>query len=226
MRSNLDIFSLQFRKEILLNSRQYKLIINSCLFYVMMVVFFPLAMPADPRLLKTIAPGIIWMAILFAFLLSSERLFQQDFEEGVIEQWLVSEYPLSLLVNSKLLASWLLTILPLLLFTPLAAVLYGLNTKDIAILELSVLLGSPAILYLCALVAAFSSGIKQKGVLMALILLPLTIPILIFGSSTLQMTMQGFPVKGNLALLLAMSVVTMTFLPFAIASVIRYSLTE
>ncbi|KTC65911.1 heme exporter protein CcmB (plasmid) [Legionella adelaidensis] len=221
-----SLFIQQVQRELLLNSRQYNLLINSCLFYLMILVFFPLSMPADPQLLRTIAPGIFWMALLLSLLLSAERLFQQDYEDGVLEQWIVAGTSMSLLVCAKIITQWVLNIIPIILFTPLIALLFDLKAFEIFILEVSLFLGSPAILYLCALVAAFSLGIKQKGIFMALILLPLTIPILIFGSSALQLAMQQLPTNGILALLLAISLIAITLLPFAIASVIRFSLAE
>jgi len=220
------LFKRQLAREALLHRRQVRLIINSCLFFLMIMVFFPLTMPPDPALLRTIAPGLIWIAMLLAMLMSAERLFQQDYDDGVIEQWLVSGYPVSLIVSAKILMHWLLNLLPILLFSPLLAILFGLTVYETLILMLSLVCGSPAILFLCALAAAFSTGIKQKGVLMALILLPLTIPVMIFGSAALAAAMQGFAVQAYLALLLAMSLVAAGFLPFAIAGVIRISLVD
>lgn len=192
----------------------------------MIVVFFPLTMTPDVTLLRTIAPGLVWIAMLLALFLSSERLFQQDYDDGVMEQWLVSGLPISLMVGAKVLIHWLLNLLPMLLFCPFLAILFRLSLHETLILMLSLICGTPSILLLCALAAAFASGFQQKGVLMALILLPLTIPVMIFGSGTLIAAMQGLPVQGYLALLLAMSLFTSTLLPFAIAGVIRINLVE
>lgn len=220
------IFKQQLQKEALLQIRQRRLIITSCLFYLMILVFFPLTMPPDTSLLRTIAPGLIWIALLLAVLLASERLFQPDYEDGVIEQWLVSGYPVSLLVGAKLLMHWLSNLLPILLLSPLLALLFGLNVHETWVLILSLICGSPALFCLCALAASFSTGVQQKGVLMALILLPLTIPVMIFGSGVMLAAMQGFTVSGYLALLLALSLLTAGFLPFAIAGVIRITMVD
>lgn len=222
----LSLFTKQLSRELLLHLRQLRLIINSCLFFLMIVVFFPLTMTPDVTLLRTIAPGLVWIAMLLALFLSSERLFQQDYDDGVIEQWLVSGLPISLMVGAKVLVHWLLNLLPMLLFCPFLAILFRLSLHETVILMLSLICGTPSILLLCALAAAFASGFQQKGVLMALILLPLTIPVMIFGSGTLIAAMQGLPVQGYLALLLAMSLFTSTLLPFAIAGVIRINLVE
>ena len=109
----LALFTKQLSREMLLHLRQLRLIINSCLFFLMIIVFFPLTMTPDTNLLRTIAPGLVWIAMLLAFFLSSERLFQQDYDDGVIEQWLVSGLPISLMVGSKILIHWLLNLLPI-----------------------------------------------------------------------------------------------------------------
>ena len=220
------LFQRQLSRELRLHLRQLRLILNACLFFIMIVVFFPLTMTPDVNLLRTIAPGLVWIAMLLAMFLSSERLFQQDYDEGVIEQWLVSSYPISLLVGAKILIHWLLNLVPMLILCPFLAILYTLSTYETLILMLSLLCGTPAILILCALAAAFSTGLQQKGMLMALILLPLTLPVMIFGSGTLTAAMQGFPVQGYIALLLAMSIVTAATLPFAVAGVIRIGLVD
>ena len=220
------LFKRQLSREILLNIRQFRFIINSCLFFLMIVVFFPLTVSPDVNLLRVVAPGLVWIAMLLALFLSAERLFQQDYDDGVVEQWLVSGYPMSVFVGAKILMHWLLNLLPMLVFCPFLAILFSLDHYETVVLVLSLIAGTPAILCLCSLAAAFSTGLQQKGLLMALILLPLTIPVMIFGSATLSAAMEGLPVSGYLALLLAMSVASMSLLPFAVAGVIRISLAD
>ena len=220
------LFKRQLQRELSLHLRQLRLILNACLFFLMIVVFFPLTMTPEVTLLRTIAPGIVWSELLLAMFLSAERLFQQDYDEGVIEQWLVSGYPISVLVSAKICIHWLLNLVPLLMLCPFIAILYTLSVHETVILMLSLLLGTPTILLLCALAAAFSTSVQQKGILMALILLPLTLPVLIFGSATLLAAMQGLPVQGYLALLLAMSIATSASIPFAVAGVIRVGLVD
>jgi heme exporter protein B len=189
----------------------------------MILFIFPLTIKPDPLLMKTIAPGLVWMAFLLSLLLSSERLFQQDYEQGVIEQWLVSGQSLSLIIAAKTIAHWVLNIVPILILCPVVALIFSLNLWELFVLIISLLCGTPALLFLCALAASFGVGVNQKGALMALILLPLTLPILIFGSGTLNIAMQGLPISGNCSLLLAFSILAMSFLPFAIAGVVRIS---
>lgn len=217
----IAIFVSQFRREMRLYTRQLRLTLNSALFFLMIVVFFPLSMPADAVFLKQAASGLVWMALLLAILLSCERLYQQDNEDGVIEQWLVSGLPVSLFVAAKFTAHWLWTVLPVLMACPILALLFSYDLSTLCVLMLSLLLGSPALLALAALASAFAHGIEQRGVLMALILMPLTVPVLIFGSGTLIAHLQGGAVQGHLALLLALSILSFTLLPLAVAAVLR-----
>ena len=223
MRGILSLFIQYFKRELLIQVRQARLLINSCLFFLMILFIFPLTMKPDPLLMKTIAPGLVWMALLLSLLLSAERLFQQDYEQGVIEQWLVSGQSLSLIIAAKIIAHWVFTILPILLLCPLVALVFALNGWELFVLLISLLCGTPALLFLCALAASFGVGVNQKGALMALILVPLTLPILIFGSGTLNLALQDLPISGNCSLLLAFSILCAGFLPLAIAGVIRIS---
>ncbi|MDP3704402.1 MAG: heme exporter protein CcmB [Legionellaceae bacterium] len=226
MISLVTLFKRQVAREMLMHVRELRLCINSCLFFLMIVVFFPLTMPPDVVLFRMIAPGLVWIAMLFALFLSAERLFQQDYDDGVIEQWLVSGYPLSVMILAKMVVHWLLNLLPMLIFCPILALLLGLNYHETIVLMLSLICGTPTILAFCAMAAAFSTGLKQKGVLMALILLPLTIPVMILGSAAITAAMHDISVTGYLALLLAMSCIAVTFLPFAIAGIVRISLVD
>lgn len=223
MSSGFSLFVKQFKRELLIQVRQIRYLVNSCLFFLMLLFIFPLTLRPEIILMRTIAPGLIWMAMLLSILLSAERLFQQDYEHGVIEQWLVSGQSLNLIVSAKVIAHWVFNLLPILILCPLIAVLFSFNPWETWVLGVSLLCGTPALFFLCALAAAFGVGVNQRGALMALILLPLTLPLLIFGSGTLNIAMQGLPISGYLALLLAMSVVAVGFLPHAIAGVIRIS---
>jgi len=220
------LFQKQFKREMLIQVRQIRYLINSTLFFLMLLFIFPLTLKPELALMRTIAPGLVWIAILLSLLLSAERLFQQDYDQGVTEQWLISGESLNILVGAKIFAHWFFNLLPLLLLCPVIALLFSLSLGEMWVLMLSLMCGTPALIFLCALAAAFEVGINQRGALMALILIPLTLPLLIFGSGTLQVAMQGLPINGYLALLLAMSILAMGLLPFAIAAVIRISHTS
>ena len=213
-------------REWLLQIRQVRMIINSCLFFMMILIFFPLTMPSDVSLLRSLAPGLVWIAALLAFFLSSDRLFQQDYDDGVIEQWLVSGHFLSLFIAAKVLVHWVVNLLPMLIFCPVLALLFNLNAHEMLIMMVSLLCGTPAIIFLCALAAAFSTGLKQKGMVMALILMPLTIPVMIFGSGAVNAALQDLPVQGYVAIMLAISIIATSCLPFAISAVVRIGLVD
>ena len=221
MNTTISLFTTQFRRELLIQWRQIRFLVNSCLFFLMILFIFPLTLKPDVSLMRAIAPGLVWMAMLLSLLLSAERLFTQDYEHGVIEQWLVSGQPLNQLISAKVAAHWLFNLLPLVILSPIIALIFSFSAVEMGVLLISLLCGTPALFFLCALAAAFGVGANQQGALMALILLPLTLPILIFGSGTLTIATQGLPVTGYLALLLAMSVIAVGFLPYAIAGVIR-----
>lgn len=226
MKSLPCVFLQAWQREMVLHWRQPRYVVQACLFFILLTVFFPLTLRPEPEVLRMVAPGIVWVGMLFALLLSAERLFHQDYEEGVLEQWLVSGYPLPVLITGKVIAHWLVNCGVVLLFCPLLGILFYLTGYEIAVLCLSLLCGTPAIVFLCALAAVCSAGIQQRGVLMALILLPLTIPVMIFGSGAVTAAMQGLPVTGYWSLLLALSLVAFGLLPFAIAGVARISLVD
>lgn len=221
-----SLFIKQFKREWIIQKRQIRYLINSCLFFLMLLFIFPLTLKPELMLMRAIAPGLIWMAVLLSMMLTAERLFSQDYEHGVIEQWLVSGFSLNSIISAKVLAHWMFNLIPVLVLSPLVAVLFSFSLWETLVLILTLLCGTPALLFLCALAAAFGVGINQKGALMALILIPLTLPVIIFGSGTLNVAMQGLPVNGYLALLLAMSIFAMGFLPYAISGVIRVSMVE
>lgn len=220
------LFFRQLKREFIFACRDPRQMIYASLFFMMMLVFFPLTIAPDTKTLRMLAPGLIWIDLLFAFFLSSEQLFQRDYEDGIIEQWLVSGESLLQWINAKVFMHWLLAMFPMLILSPVMGIFLQLSAYEIGLLILSLLCGTPAILYLCAFAAALSTGLKQKGILMALVVFPLTVPVMIFGSSTLSSGMTGMAVDGYLAILLAISVLTMGFLPFAMSAVVRGSLAD
>lgn len=224
MMSMRALLMRQMQREWCLVWRQKNLVGQSCLFYLMLLIFLPLTLPADPHLLHQVAPGFIWVSILFAFFLSAERLFFQDDEDGVIEQWLVSGYPVSVFVWAKMSVHWGVNMIGMLCLSPCLALLFKLNGSVVVAAMASLICGSPALLLLCALACVLSMGLKQKGLLMGLIVLPLAIPVMVFGSSAISHAIQGAPFSGFLALLLAASLLGSAFLPWAIAGVMRISL--
>jgi heme exporter protein B len=222
----LTLLFTYFKREWLIQIRQIRLLLNGCLFFLMILLMFPMTLKPEIELMRTIVPGLLWIAVLLTVLLSADRLYTEDVEHGVMEQWLISGRSLPLILNAKILAHWFLNMMPVMLLCPLVALLFSLSLWETAILVCVLLCGTPALYYLCALAAAFGIGVHQKGALMALIVLPLALPLLIFGSGTVTLAMQGMPVGGYCALLLGLSVFAVGLLPYAIAGVIRISVHE
>lgn len=221
------LFKQQLAREWVLQLRGFKNNLSALVFFLMIVSFFPLTLPPNPTWLTTMAPSILWLAILLSLFLSTEQLFQQDYKDGVIEQWLASGYPITLWVMSKLIICWCINLAPILVLSPVFGIMFSLSVIQVYILVISLLLGTPAMLLLCGLAAAFSTSINQKGALMIIVLLPLTLPIIIFGCASLHVAQQTLAAAiGPIALLMALSLLCISLLPFAISSIIRTTLTH
>ncbi len=209
----MALFKNQIFREWTLCRRQWHKIAHAGLFFLLMMVILPLCLPANTTLLHAIVPGYLWLSVLFALLLSAEGMFQHDHDEGVIELWLLSNQPMSVFMVAKLLVFWFITIVPILLMCPLLGLLFALNSMEIMQLMLGLFLGTPAMLCLCALASVLGMGVRQKSVLMGLIVLPLVIPLIIFGSDVTTTTSP----LGILALLLGVSLGSMVLFPWAIS---------
>ncbi|MNO93493.1 Heme exporter protein B [compost metagenome] len=168
----------------------------------------------------------MWVAALLAVLLSLDGLFRSDFEDGSLEQWVLSPHPLPLLVLAKVLAHWLISGLALVLLAPLFALMLGLPGRCLPVLLLSLLLGTPILSLLGAVGAALTVGLKRGGLLLALLILPLYIPVLILGSGALQASLQGLPTAGHLLWLSSLTALALTLTPFAIAAGLKISVGE
>lgn len=213
-----------FKRDLLIAFRRRSEIIHPLIFFVMVISLFPLAIGDDKVLLQKIAPAIIWVTALLATMLSLDNLFRSDFEDGSLEQMNLLKTPLSFLVTAKISAHWFITGLPLILITPLLATLLYLSSDTILMLLLTLLLGTPTLSLIGAVGIALTVGLRQGGVILSLLILPLYIPILIFATLALENTVQGFSADAQLAMMLAVLVLAMTLSPFAIASALKVSL--
>ncbi|MCH9757301.1 MAG: heme exporter protein CcmB [Gammaproteobacteria bacterium] len=213
-------------RETVLQWRARRGIVNASLFFLMVLLLFPLGFEANPLLLKKILPGLVWIAALFAFFLSAEGVFQEESEDGVLEQWLLSSVSMHTRIRVKLLIHWLSYVIPLLLLCFLIALLFDLNGTEMGVLMLSLIAGTPTLYMLCAFSAAFGLSLKSQGLFTALIVLPLTLPVMIFGGGVLTSAMQGLAVSGHLALLLAVAIIAVWGVPYAISAVIRVSVAD
>lgn len=198
-------------------------IFNPLLFFVMVVTLFPLGIGPEPQMLARVAPGIIWVAALLASMLSLERLFKADFSDGSLEQMLLSPQPLSILVLAKVLAHWILTGVPLIIIAPLLAVLLNLDDNSYGALIATLALGTPVLSLLGAIGVALTVGLRKGGVLLSLLILPLYIPVLIFATSAIDAAGMNLPYDGQLAIIGAMLIGSLTLAPFAIGASLRVS---
>ncbi|EOD53886.1 heme exporter protein CcmB [Aeromonas molluscorum] len=210
-------------RELLMAFRQRADILNPLWFFLIVITLFPLGIGPEPQLLARIAPGIIWVAALLAAMLSLERLFRDDFADGALEQMMLMPHPLGLLALAKVTAHWLLTGLPLLLVSPLIAVLLSLDVNTWLAMAATLALGTPILSLLGAVGVALTVALRKGGVLLSLLILPLYIPVLIFATSAIDAAGLGLPYSGQLAILGAMLVGALIMTPFAVSASLRVS---
>ena len=197
----------------------------ACLvFFGMVASLFPLGVGPEPDMLRTMGPGVAWVAALLSSMLSLNRLFTDDYLDGTLEQMVLSPTPLPVLVLSKALAHWLSSGLLLVVAAPVIAVQFGLSAEAAGVLCLSLLIGTPLLSLVGAIGAALTVGVRGAGVLVSLLVLPLVMPVLIFGASAVQDSAAGMSVSGHFSLLGAMLLLALVLAPLAAAAALRISL--
>ena len=194
------------------------------MFFVLCVVLFPFGVGPEPNILARIAAGVIWVAALLASLLSLERLFLTDYEDGSLELMALGGLPLELVVLAKTAAHWLVTGVPLLIAAPLLAVLLNMERGGFGALELTLLLGTPALSLIGGIGAALTLGARRGGVLISLLILPLYIPVLIFGAGAIDAVLTGLSPRPHLLILAALLVAALPLAPVASAAALRQAL--
>jgi heme exporter protein B len=217
-------FALLLKRDLTLAVRHRAEMVNPLLFFILVTSLFPLGVGANPNLLQAIGPGVIWVAALLAALLSLDNIFRSDFEDGTLEQFLLSSHPVSILVLAKVFAHWLVTGLPLLLVSPLLGVLLGLTGDGIRILMITLLLGTPVLSLLGAVGVALTVGLRKGGMILSLLVLPLYVPLLIFAASAVDTAAAGLPVSAHLLFISALLVLALSLSPPATAAALRISL--
>lgn len=198
--------------------------LNPVLFALLVIALFPLALGPQPDVLERIAPGVIWVALLLAGLLSLDTLFRSDLDDGSLEQLMLAPQPLALMVACKILVHWTSTALPLIVATPLFATLLYLPSRELPVLLYSLLLGTPLLSLIGAVIVALTVGMRRSGMLLALLALPLYVPVLIFGAGSVMAAAQGLPYDGALLLLAAGLVMALVLAPLAAATALRIAL--
>lgn len=219
----MNFFLQAIRRDLLLVFRRRNDIVNPLAFFMMVGVLFPLGVSPEAGVLAQLAPGVIWVAALLASLLSVDGIFRSDFEDGSLEQMLVSPQSLLLIVLAKIISHWLISGFCLALVSPLLALMLYLPTEGVPALIFSLLLGTPTLSLIGAIGAALTVGLRKGGLLISLLVLPLYIPVLIFGASSVQAASMGLPIQAYLALLAAMLVLSAVLAPFAIVAGLKIS---
>jgi heme exporter protein B len=211
------------KRDLLLAFRRRSDVATTLFFFLIVSSLFPLGIGPEPAVLSSIAPGVLWVAALLAGMLSLTRLFAADFTDGSLEQMLLAPQPLTLLVTAKVLAHWLVCGLPVVLLAPLIGLQYALPSDALLVLIISLLLGTPALSLIGAIGAALTLGVRGSGLLVALLVLPLYIPVLIFGAGAVAASQHGMSAQAHLSLLAACSLLALVLAPLATAAALRIS---
>ncbi|MBX9894324.1 MAG: heme exporter protein CcmB [Nitrosomonas sp.] len=212
------------KRDLLLAVRRQSDVLVTLFFFIIVVSLFPLSVGPEMNLLRTMAPGVVWVAALLASMLSLGRMFSNDYLDGTLEQMLLSPQSLSILVLGKAFAHWLVSGVPLVLMAPVLGIQYDLPADALFVLAGALLLGTPVLSLIGAIGAALTLGLRGGGVLVSLLVLPLYIPVLIFGAGAVEANMAGIAFDAHLSLIGAFLLASLVFAPWAAASSLRVSL--
>ena len=210
-------------RDLLLAMRNRSDILTTVFFFIIAISLFPLGIGPELDTLREIAPGVFWVAALLASMLALERLFAIDYADGTLEQLLLTPEPTTILVLAKVLAHWLITGVPLVLLSPLLGLQYDLSSEAIQALMLTLLLGTPSLSLIGAIGAALTLGLRGGGVLVSLLVLPLYIPVLIFGAGAVEATVSGLGGAGHVSMLGAIFLLSLVLAPLATVAALRVS---
>ena len=220
----MGAFVAALRRDLLLAMRRRQEVWWPVWFAGLVVLLFPLGLEPTPEILRKVAPGVVWIAILLAGLLTLDPLFRGDAEDGTLEQWLLGDLPLPLLAFARIVSHWAVSALPLLLLSPLLALLMGMQPAPLAALVQSVALGGPVLSALGAIGASLALGARRGGFLVSLLVLPWYIPVLIFATLAVGRAEAGLAHAPLLMLLGALTLLSLTLAPFAVAGALRINL--
>ena len=217
-------FTALLRRDFLLAYRRRAELLQPLVFLLVVVTLFPLGVGPSPGLLANIAPGVIWIAALLATVLSLDSLFRSDFEDGTLEQMVLSGQPLALIALARTVAHWLVAGLPIVLLSPLLAMWMNLPDEGLLILIESLAIGTPVLSLIGAIGGALTVSLKRGGQLLSLLVFPLYVPLLILATSAVSSAVVGLPYTGQLGLMIAGLIASMTLAPFATAAALKLSL--
>ena len=218
-------FGTILKRDLLLALRRSSEIFTVLFFFVVVISLFPLGVGTEEKILQQMAPGVVWIAALLASTLALDRLFSADYEDGTLEKIVLAPSSLSVSVFAKILAHWLLTGLPLVLISPLVGLFYHLPMNSILVMMFVLLIGTPVLSMLGAIAAALTLGLRGGGVLVSLLVLPLYIPVLVYGAGAISTSMlSGVSIEPYVLLLLAFSLLSIVFSPWVTAAALKISL--
>jgi heme exporter protein B len=215
---------LLFERDLRLAMRRWDQVADPLVFFVMVTTLFPLALSPELSRLREVAPGVLWVAALLSSLLAADSLLRSDAQDGTLEQYVLSGQPLTWLLLAKTAAHWMLSGLPLVLMSPLVALALGVPTDALDTVIASLLMGTLTLSLLGAIGAALTIGLRRGSLLLALLVLPLAMPLLIFGARAVELAIAGEPVAGPTYLLAALLVLTLTLAPLTTAAAVRISI--
>ncbi|MBI5435687.1 MAG: heme exporter protein CcmB [Nitrosomonadales bacterium] len=222
--SLFGLLRLVISRDLMLAMRRRADVLTTLIFFVMVVSLFPLGVGPELGMLRKMAPGVVWVAALLASMLSLGRMFSADYLDGTLEQMLLAPQSLSVLVLGKILAHWMLSGLPLVLMAPVLGLQFDMSVQSLWVLIASLLLGTPVLSMIGAVGAALTLGLRGGGVLVSLLVLPLCIPVLIFGTGAVEAAASGMSVASHLSLLGALLVLALVFTPWVTAQALRISM--
>ena len=210
-------------RDLVLAWRRRADVLATLFFFIIVTSLFPLGIGPEPQTLRTIAPGIVWVAALLASMLSLSRMFGNDYQDGTLEQLILTPQPVYFVVLGKVLAHWLVSEIPLVIIAPVLGLQFGLSENSLAVVVISLLLGTPVLSLIGSIGAALTLGLRAANVLVALLVLPLYIPTLIFGTGAIQATVNGTGTRPWLLLLGATLIMSLVFAPWATSAALKIS---
>ncbi len=222
--SLLGLLGLVIRRDLLLAMRRRADVLTTLIFFVMVVSLFPLGVGPELDMLRKMAPGVVWVAALLASMLSLGRMFSADYLDGTLEQMMLAPQPLSMLVLGKIMAHWMISGLPLVLMAPVLGLQFDMSAQGLWVLIVALLLGTPILSMIGAVGAALTLGLRGGGVLVSLLVLPLCVPVLIFGAGAVEAVTTGMSVGSHLSLLGAILALALVFTPWITAQALRISM--
>ena len=208
-------------RDLLLALRRRADVLTSLIFFVIVASLFPLGVGPEPAMLRTMGPGVVWVAALLASMLALGRLFASDHADGTLEQVALAPQPLAMLVLAKVAGHWLLSGLPLVIVAPLLGLQFDLSAEALLTLIAALLLGTPTLSLIGAIGAALTLGLRGGGALLALLVLPLYVPVLIFGAGAVEAVASGLGAQAHLSVLAALLLASVVFSPWATAVALR-----